>query len=152
MALINTQYQPSFNAMDNDDSTNLVSVRSIIKIDQIDHHSCDIDWTDIDQQENGTNYDPNQCFILERKEQTLDGSESINDLYTGYAKKRKIGEMDSGKCYQFRLKQKDGKELSDWVTVVTNSTPTSISDIVKGVVGWGFFKQTYSFLIGKFHF
>lgn len=104
---------------------------NVIKIDSVDHHSCDVDWSEIDSSDSNINYDPTMCFTLEKKSQNRHGNDSILKVYTGYAKKYKDKKLDSGKCYQFRLKQINGKELTDWVTVVTETPPVSISDIVK---------------------
>lgn len=118
------------NEMSGEEKENIEGPQSVIKIGKIDHHSCDVDWTGIDEF-GDVLYDPTVCFTLEKKWQSKAGSENVLKIYTGYAKKFKIAKLDSGKCYQFRLKQLNGKELSDWITVITNSTPTSINDIVK---------------------
>jgi len=103
--------------------------QNFLKVDKINHHSISVNWSEIDIV--NINYDPTVCFNLKSKSLKKDGGENIQNIYTGYAKKYSIDRLDSGKCYQFRLLQVDGKELSDWITCYTTNTPTNINDIVK---------------------
>jgi len=94
--------------------------RPPIAIVKIDHHSIDVDWSGLES------FDSTLCFTLQKRSEN---SDAVSNIYTGYATKFRIQQLISGNCYQFKLVQKGGKDLSDWITVHTSQAPVSIHDI-----------------------
>jgi len=93
-----------------------------LEVDRVDHHSCEVNW------ENCENYDSTLCFQLQKRDSATDNQSNI---YTGYATKFQITSLKPGQVYQFRLSQKNGKDLSDWITVHTSNNPVTIHDLCK---------------------
>ena len=99
-----------------------MSTLSPLQIDKVDHHSVEMNWA------NCEDYDSTLCFQLKKRDSNTNNSSNV---YTGYATKYQITQLKPGQVYQFRLSQKEGKVLSEWITVHTSHTPITIHDLCK---------------------
>lgn len=50
--------------VESESNQTVATVKSFLKIGSIDHHSCDVDWSDIDLEDFNVVYDPTMCFTL----------------------------------------------------------------------------------------
>lgn len=99
---------------------------SPLQVQKVDHHSVEINWA------NCEDFDSTLCFQLKKRDSNTNNSTKPDtNVYTGYATKYQITQLKPGQVYQFRLSQKEGKVLSDWITVHTSHNPITIHDLCK---------------------